>query len=191
MNTSFLKKVIVVVSILIPVIVTVLIFKPQSFFSLNEESNFNIHFFPKLHAVLNSLTAACLILSLFFIRQKKVFLHKFFNWSAVALSSLFLISYVLYHSMAPSVKFGDINHDNIVDAFEKIQAGNLRYFYYFVLLTHILLACVIVPLVLFTLLAIYKISIERHRKIAKITWPLWLYVAITGVVVYFLISPYY
>ena len=113
------------------------------------------------------------------------------NLVAVVLSAIFLISYVIYHSSNPSVKFGDLNHDGILSEDEKLQAGTLRYIYYFILISHITLSAVIIPLVLFTLQRAFQERFDKHRRLARITWPIWFYVAVTGVIVYLMISRYY
>ena len=107
------------------------------------------------------------------------------------LSAVFLVSYVIYHATNPSTRFGDLNHDGLLSDAEKQQAGTLRYVYYFILSSHILLSGIIIPFVLFTMQRAYQQKFEKHRKLARITWPLWFYVAVTGVVVYVMISPYY
>jgi putative membrane protein len=91
----------------------------------------------------------------------------------------------------PSTRFGDLNHDGVLSEFEKQQAGFLRYVYYVILSSHILLSGIIIPFVLFTLQRAYQRRFPQHRRLARITWPLWLYVAVSGVVVYIMISPYY
>jgi putative membrane protein len=89
------------------------------------------------------------------------------------------------------VKYGDLNHDSVLDAEEKLKAGSLRYVYYFILSTHIILSGIIIPFVLFTLQRAFQERFDKHKKLARITWPLWFYVAVSGVVVYLMISPYY
>ena len=178
---------IAIVSILIPVVVAVLFVLPKPDIAIN----FDVRVMPFFHAVLNSATAVLLLASLYFIKNGHTKAHKWTNITAVILSVCFLLSYVTYHFLTESTKFGDINHDQVVDASEIAVLGGIRYLYYFLLLTHIVLAVVIVPLVLFTLLRAFQNDNERHRRIARITWPLWFYVAITGVIVYIMISPYY
>ena len=178
---------IAIISIAIPVVVAILFYLPRP----NIEAGFNVYLLPLFHAILNSTTAVLLLGSLYFIRRGQVKAHKVTNLIAVALSALFLVSYVTYHFFTESTKYGDINHDHIVDAAEKAAVGGSAYLYYFILLTHILLAIVIVPLVLFTLLRGFQSDFVKHKKIARITWPIWFYVAITGVIVYVMISPYY
>lgn len=178
---------ITIVSIAIPVVVAILFVLPKP----DVEAGFDVKVMPFFHAVLNSATAVLLLASLYFIKNGKKTAHKWANLSAVALSVLFLLSYVTYHFLTESTKFGDIDHNGIVDAAETAAIGGIRYLYYFLLLTHILLAIVIVPLVLFTLLRGFQSDWPKHRRIARVTWPIWFYVAITGVVVYMMISPYY
>ncbi len=178
---------IIIVSIAIPLAVACIILIPQVKFN----PGFNTGSLPLFHAILNSTTAILLMASLYFIKNKWIRAHKTANLTAVVLSSVFLVSYVIYHASNPSVKFGDLNHDGILSDSEKIHAGSLRYVYYFILSSHIILSGVIIPLVLFTLQRAFQERFDRHRKLARITWPIWFYVAVTGVVVYIMISPYY
>ncbi|AWO01291.1 DUF420 domain-containing protein [Chitinophaga alhagiae] len=178
---------IAIISIVIPVVVAVLFVLPKP----DIETGFDVRVMPFFHALLNSATAVLLLASLFFIKNGYATAHKWANLTAVILSVCFLLSYVTYHFLTESTKFGDMNHDQVVDAMEIAAAGNIRYLYFFFLLTHIVLAVVIVPLVLFTLLRAFQGDNARHRKIARFTWPIWFYVAVTGVVVYIMIQPYY
>ncbi|HWB92676.1 MAG TPA: DUF420 domain-containing protein [Puia sp.] len=180
-------KAIIVVSIAIPAAVAFLILVPQA----RVNFGFNTHSLPLFHAILNSSTAILLLASLYFIRHGQVRAHKRANWTAIILSSIFLISYVIYHASNPSTRFGDLNHDGLLSEAEKQQAGPIRYVYYVILSTHIILSAVIVPFVLFTLQRAYQEKFDKHRRLARITWPLWLYVAVSGVIVYIMISPYY
>lgn len=181
------NKAIVIVSIAIPAAVAFLILVPQA----KIEVGFNTRSLPLFHAILNSSTAILLLASLYFIRHGQVKAHRRANWTAVVLSTIFLVSYVIYHASNPSVRFGDLNHDGVLSDSEKQQAGFLRYVYYFILSSHILLSGIIIPFVLFTLQRAYQRRFPQHRRLARITWPLWLYVAVSGVVVYIMISPYY
>lgn len=178
---------IAIVSILIPIVVAVLFVLPKP----DIQTGFNVSVMPFFHALLNSTTAVMLVASLIFIRRGQLKAHKTANLIAVGLSALFLVSYVTYHFLTESTKFGDADHNGIVTAAETAAVGSFRYVYYFVLLTHILFSIVIVPLVLFTLLRAFQNDNPRHRRIAKITWPIWFYVAVTGVIVYIMIQPYY
>ena len=178
---------IIIVSIAIPLAVAFIILVPQA----KIDFGFNTRSLPFFHAILNSSTAILLLASLYFIKNGQIKAHKRANLLAVVLSSIFLVSYVIYHASNPSTRFGDLNHDGILSDVERQTAGVLRYVYYFILTTHIILSGIIIPFVLFTLQRAYQEKFDRHRKLARITWPMWLYVAVTGVVVYLMISPYY
>lgn len=164
---------IAVLSVVIPLVVAFLIFIPQT----GKLGDTDVTFLPKLHALLNSLTAIALIVGYRYIRKKNIRFHRFAMTTAFVLSAFFLISYVTYHYQAAPTTYGG--------------TGVLRTIYYFVLITHIVLAAVIVPFVLLSIYFAVSNQIARHRRISKWTFPLWLYVAVTGVVVYFMISPYY
>ena len=178
---------IIVVSIAIPLAVAFLIFGSHTKINLG----FNTSSLPLFHAILNSTTAILLLASLYFIKNQWIRAHRAANLTAVVLSSIFLISYVIYHSSNPSVRYGDLNHDGILSEDEKLKAGNLRYVYYFILSSHIILSGIIIPFVLFTLQRAFQERFDKHKKLARITWPMWFYVAVTGVIVYIMISPYY
>jgi len=149
------------------------------------------YYLPLLNAVLNGSCSILLVLSLYFIKQKNIAMHKKINITAFVLSSLFLVSYIVFHYLAPETKYGDLNGDHIVSAAEKTVAGSLRYVYYFILITHIILAAIVLPLVLFSFNYALQNQISRHKKIVRWTWPIWFYVTVTGVIVYIMISPYY
>jgi putative membrane protein len=186
-RTRNLTGAIIAVSIAIPVAVAFIILAPQA----KLELGFNTRTLPLFHAILNSTTAILLLASLYFIRQGQVRAHKTANLTAVALSCIFLVSYVIYHAANRSTRFGDLNHDGLLSEAEKLAAGPLRYVYYVVLTSHIFLSAIIIPFVLFTLQRAFQERFDKHRKLARITWPLWFYVAVSGVVVYLMISPYY
>jgi putative membrane protein len=152
---------------------------------------FNPHVFALINAVINSMVAVLLLVGLFAALARKLTLHKNIMLVAISLSVIFLITYILHHLFAGSTLYGDLDKNMIVDDAEKQAAGNMRYVYYFLLSTHIVLAGVSLPFILFTA---YRGLIDerpQHRKIAKITWPLWFYVALTGPIVYWMISKYY
>ena len=111
--------------------------------------------------------------------------------TAIALSVVFLVSYIAHHLLAGETKFGDLNHDGILSDIEKSEAGSLRIVYYILLATHIPLAAIILPFILFTAYRALTGDYEKHKRLVRITWPVWLYVALSGVMVYLLISPYY
>jgi putative membrane protein len=137
---------------------------------------FNVKMLPALNSSLNFTTALLLSAGYYFIRKKQIRSHRLCMLSAFILSALFLISYVIYHSMAEETRFGG--------------EGWIRPVYYFILITHIVLAAAIVPLVLVTLMRALRERFDRHKKIARWTLPLWLYVAVSGVVVYLMLRPY-
>jgi putative membrane protein len=109
----------------------------------------------------------------------------------MVLSILFLVSYICHHLFAGETRFGDLNHDGIISDDEKTTAGSMRMVYYILLITHIPLAGIILPFILFTAYRGLIAEYPRHKKLARITWPIWFYVAVTGVIVYWMISPYY
>ena len=158
---------------------------------LNVDLGFNSHLFAKANAFINFSVTILLLAGLWAIKRKKYLLHKRIMVAAIILSILFLVSYICHHLFAGETKFGDIDHNGIVSLDEKTMAGSLRIVYYFILGTHIPLAGIILPFILFTAYRSLTGEYERHKKLARITWPVWLYVAITGVAVYLMISPYY
>ncbi len=160
-------------------------------FKLDVDLGFNVHLFALANAVINSLVTLLLISGLVAIKQKKYLLHKKIMMAAIILSVLFLVSYICHHLFAGESKFGDLNHDGVLSDGEKAQAGSLRILYYFILATHIPLAGIILPFILFTAYRGLTGEYYKHKKLVRITWPVWFYVAVTGVVVYLLISPYY
>jgi len=138
---------------------------------------FNEHIFARINAAINSAVSLLLLSGLIAVKNKKYLLHKRIMITAIILSSLFLVSYICHHFFTGETKFGG--------------TGTIRYVYYFILGTHIILAAIILPFILFTAYRSMIGEFERHKKLARITWPIWFYVAVTGVVVYFMISPYY
>lgn len=182
------KTFIIVVSILIPAVVAILFTVKLKDFGIHVEP---LSFLPPIYAATNGLTAIILVWAVMAIKKGNRKLHEKLMTFAIALSVAFLVMYVSYHMTADSTKFGDLSHDGILDEIEKAKIGSLRYVYFFILITHILLSIAIIPLVLVTYVRALAKRFDRHKKIAKITFPLWLYVAVTGVVVYLMISPYY
>lgn len=164
---------IAVLSIAIPVVVAYLFYGPKT----DSNAPIDVSGLPKLHAILNSLTALALITGFYFIRKRRLTAHRASMLTAFVLSSLFLISYVTYHYFGKQTSYGG--------------EGTLKYIYFFILITHIVLATIIVPLVLLTVYFAITDQFQKHRRIARFTFPVWLYVAVTGVLVYLMISPYY
>ena len=160
-------------------------------YKLDVNLGFDEHIFAKANAVINSIVAVLLLAGLYSARTKRYTTHRNIMLTAMALSVLFLLSYVLHHLFAGEARFGDINHDGIVSESEKAAAGSIRYLYYVLLSTHILLAGIVLPFILFTAYRALINENAAHRKLAKITWPIWFYVAVTGPLVYLMISPYY
>lgn len=146
---------------------------------------------PLINAYINGTCSLLLLLSLYFIMQKNIVVHKRLNITAFVLSSLFLIFYIIFHYLAPETKFGDLNGDHLVSEAEKMAVGNLRYVYYIILISHIILAAIVLPLILFSFNYALQNQIPRHKKIVRWTWPIWFYVTVTGVIVYLMIAPYY
>jgi putative membrane protein len=138
---------------------------------------FNVHLFAKINAVLNSIVAVLLIAGLYAVKQRKFETHKKIMITAIIVSSLFLVSYICHHLFAGDTSFGG--------------KGWIRPVYFIILITHIFLAATILPFILFTAYRALIAEWPQHKKLARITWPIWFYVAITGVIVYLLISPYY
>ena len=160
-------------------------------FKLQIDLGFNVHLFALANAIINSLIAILLVAALIAVKNKRFQLHKNFMMTALILSVVFLVSYIAHHLLAGEAKFGDSNHDGVVSAEEIAAVGNLRVVYFVILITHIFLAAVILPFILFTAYRALIAEFPTHKKLARITWPLWFYVAITGPIVYWFISPYY
>ena len=185
-NDKKAKLFIYIVSVVVFAAVVVL-----SKYKLNFDPVFNVHVFAMANAIINSGVAILLLAGLVAVKQKKYELHKKIMLSAILLSVLFLLSYIAHHLLAGETKFGDVNHDGILSIDEKLLVGNLRMVYYIILATHIPLAAVVLPFILFTAYRALTGEYDKHKKLVRITWPVWFYVAITGVAVYWMINPYY
>ena len=175
MDTIALKekkfnRLITLVSVIVPVVVAIL-------FGVKIPNVERLGFLPPIYASINGLTAILLLVAVWAIKNGKRKLHQNLMTSCIGLSLVFLLMYIAYHMTADSTTFGG--------------QGAIKYVYYFILVSHIILSIVIIPLVLKTYARAYLGKFEAHRKLAKITFPIWLYVAITGVIVYLMISPYY
>jgi putative membrane protein len=168
------KKLITALSIVIPIVVAALFSINLKRLGINVEP---LSFLPPIYATINGITAITLIAAVMAIKKGNRKLHEQLNTFAIACSLVFLLMYIAYHITSDSTKFGG--------------EGVIKYVYYFILISHILLSIIIIPLVLTTYMYAKLGYFERHKKIAKKTFPLWLYVAITGVVIYIMISPYY
>lgn len=161
------RKIIIALSIAIPVVVAVL-FKVKI-------DGVNLSFLPPIYAGINAVTALLLSIALVAIKNKNIALHKLLINICLGLSLLFLACYVAYHMTSDPTHYG----------------GNSTFLYYFLLISHVVLSVVVIPIVLFTYLFAWQGDFDKHRKWTKIAFPLWLYVAITGVIVYVMIAPYY
>jgi putative membrane protein len=182
------NNLIIVVSIIIPIVVAILFSIKLKDFGIKVAP---LNFLPPIYATINGITALLLIAAVVSIKNGKRKLHETLMTIAILCSIVFLIMYVAYHLTANSTKFGDSNHDGIVDAAELAIVGSMRIVYFLILISHIALSVIIIPLVLFTYAHALAEKFDKHKKLAKITFPIWLYVAVTGVVVFLMISPYY
>jgi putative membrane protein len=168
-NQEPYQKLIIALSVIIPLTVAIL-------FKVKIEG-FDFSFLPPIYASINGVTSILLLLALLAIKNGNRRVHETIMKVCIALSAAFLVMYVAYHMTSDPTAFGG--------------DGFVKYVYYFILITHIILSIAVIPLVMFTFVRALSQNFDRHRKLAKITFPIWLYVAITGVVVYLMISPYY
>lgn len=165
-------KLINTLSVVIPIVVAILL-GIRTKVNLGEWTTI----LPHLNAIINSLTAVFLLVGLWFIKQKNIKYHQYMMTTAFGLGALFLVFYVLYHLTNPSTSYGGV--------------GGIRYLYYFILISHILMSLVVLPFVLRAMFFAVTKRFEQHRKVTKFAFPIWLYVSITGVIAYLMISPYY
>ena len=185
-NDTLARTVIFSVSILIFILVSFL-----GKYQLPIEVGFNVHIFALLNAIINSLVSIVLVAALVAVKRKNYLLHKRLMFSAIVLSVFFFLTYIAHHLLAGEARFGDVDKNGIVTADEKALVGNIRYFYYLILFTHILLAGIILPFILFTAYRALTGEWVKHKRLARYTWPVWFYVAITGTIIYLMIRPYY
>lgn len=150
-----------------------------------------IYRLPALNAILNGTCSVLLVLSLLAIKRRNIQLHKRLNLTAFVLSALFLISYVTAHYFIPDTRYGDTDHDGAMSVAESAAVSGIKPVYLVILLTHIFLAIVVLPMVLLSFYYGLTDQREKHRKLTRFSYPIWLYVTVTGVVVYLMISPYY
>ncbi len=182
------NKLIIAVSIVIPIVVALLFGVKLRDFGFDVAP---LSFLPPIYATINGLTAIVLVVAVNAIRNGNQKLHERLMTFAIGLSVAFLVMYVAYHMTADSTKFGDSNHDGLTDATEIAAVGATRIVYFVILISHIILSIAIIPMVLISYVRALSQQFDRHRKLARITYPIWLYVAVTGVIVYWMISPYY
>ena len=192
-NINLYNRLTVIVSILVPVVVALLLFLKWDLDKLVfdlRSPNFEpiiliedlpiakpLKFLPPIYATINGITAIILVMAVYYIKRGKRNIHENLIKICIALSLCFLVMYIAYHITSDPTSFGG--------------EGAIKYIYYFILISHILLSITVIPFVLFSYIRAITGDFERHRKIAKITFPVWLYVAVTGVIVYIMISPYY
>ncbi len=192
-DSKFYNILIWIISVLVPIVVALLLFVKWEY----DKLIFNLRipnsdplvllenlpiakpltFLPPIYATINGITALLLVAAVYFIKNGKRRIHENLMKTCIGLSLLFLIMYIAYHITSDPTPFGG--------------SGFIAIMYFFILITHILLSIIVIPLVLVTYLKAFKSDFVSHKKIARITFPVWLYVAVTGVVVYLMISPYY
>lgn len=185
-NDRWANRIIIAVSVIVFVAVTAL-----SRVELKVNLPFAVHTFAGINAWLNTAVAICLVAALLAVKSKKYVAHKNIMLAAILLSVLFLLSYIAHHLFAGNTYYGDVNGDGIVSEDEKLTIASTRTLYYVMLFTHIPLAGIILPMILYTAYRALTGEYTRHKKLARITWPVWLYVAVTGVAIYWMIKPYY
>lgn len=192
-NIKLYNRLTVIISVFVPIVVALLLFlkwdADKLIFDLRSP-NFEpiilmenlpfaepLKFLPPIYAAINGLTAIILVMAVYFIKKGNRLIHETLIKICIALSLCFLVMYIAYHITSDPTSFGG--------------KGLIKYFYYFILISHILLSITVIPFVLFSYIRAISGDFKRHKKIAKITFPIWLYVAVTGVIVYLMISPYY
>lgn len=181
----FLRLIWIVTAVVLVVVVVLKIVPPPA-----TKPSF-IYLLPHIIGGINAVCSVLLILSLIFIKRKMIQAHKITNVITFILSAFFLVFYILFHLYEKDTRYGDIDHNGILSAAELAAVGASRMIYFVILITHIMLAVIVLPLILISFLRGFSMQIERHRKIVRWAYPVWLYVAVTGVIVYLMISPYY
>lgn len=174
MNDKFIFRSVLAISVFVFAVVVIL---NRKIIPVTIPTPDFVYFLPKLNAIINGTCSVLLLLSLYFIKNKNIAMHKRLNITTFLLSSLFLVSYIIFHYFVKETTFGG--------------TGAVKTIYYFILLTHIPLAAFVLPLVLLSFNNGLKMEVEKHRKLVRWTFPIWLYVTVTGVIVYLMISPYY
>lgn len=182
------RKWIIILSVAIPLVVAILFGVKLKDLGYDVKP---LSFLPPIYATINGITAVLLFSAVMAVKNGKRKLHENLMKTAIACSVAFLAMYVAYHMTDGGAVFGDLNGNRELDPNEKIAIGPIRYLYYFILFTHIVLSVIIIPFVLITYVRALAERFDKHKKLARITYPMWLYVAVTGVIVYLMISPYY
>lgn len=177
MNDKIILRIVTAISVFVFLVVLILQSKVITLFPAGAEIPGWVFFLPKLNAIINGTCSVLLVISLIQIRNRNIRVHKLLNIITFVLSSLFLVSYIIFHATGIQTTYGG--------------TGAIRYIYYFILITHIILAAVVLPLVLLSFYSGLQMNVIRHRKLVRWSFPIWLYVTVTGVIVYLMISPYY
>jgi len=188
-NLKLAKKLNVVAGILTIVVLLLVGMMRRPEFKISTDIDFS--FLPPFHSAMNALTAVTLLIALYFIKNKNIEAHRKSIYTAMGLSAIFLLSYVVYHFTTEETLFGDINADGSVDAAEKALVGIKRSIYLLLLISHISLAGISLPFILLTFIKAYTGQIEKHKKMARWVWPVWFYVAVSGPICYLMLKPYY
>ncbi|MDP3469308.1 MAG: DUF420 domain-containing protein [Daejeonella sp.] len=177
MSDKLISRIITAVSIIVLIVVVILQSKLLNIFPQKESIPSWVFSLPLFNAIINGSCSILLVLSLYFIKRKNIKAHKNVNILTFILSSLFLVSYIIFHATGIKTTYGGV--------------GAIRTFYYIILITHIILAAIVLPLVLFSFQKGLQMKVEQHKKLVRWTYPIWLYVTVSGVIVYLMISPYY
>ncbi|MFD2161215.1 DUF420 domain-containing protein [Paradesertivirga mongoliensis] len=177
MNDKLAFRLVTAVSIVVFLVIVILQSRIITVFPVGSEIPSWVFFLPKLNAMINGTCSVLLLISLYQIKRRNIQAHKILNITTFILSSLFLVSYIIFHATGIRTSYGG--------------EGAIKAFYYFILITHIILAAVVLPLVLLSFYSGLRMNVARHRKLVRWSYPIWLYVTITGVIVYIMISPYY
>ena len=188
-NDSKAKWLIGIFSVIVFSVVTVL--GKYNLADKKIDLGFDLHIFALTNAVINGAVALLLIVGLYFAKQKIFELHKKVMMTAMVLSILFLVSYICHHLLAGETMYGETDGIKGLSDLEKAAAGNTRFVYYIILATHIPLAGLALPFILFAAYRALTGEYDKHKKLVRVIWPVWFYVAVTGVIVYVMISPYY
>src|SRR5690606_12678051 len=177
MNDKAIFRLVGAVSVIVLLVVILLQANIVNLFPNHDVLPKWVQFLPTLNALINGTCTILLLISYYFIRRKNIIMHKTLNITTFILSCLFMVSYLIVHSAGMETKFGG--------------QGAIRYVYFFILITHIILAAIVLPLVLLSFYRGMMMQVEKHKKLVRWSFPIWLYVTISGVLVYLMISPYY
>jgi len=177
MNDKAIFRLVGAVSVIVLLVVILLQANIVNLFPNHDVLPKWVQFLPTLNALINGTCTILLLISYYFIRRKNIKMHKTLNITTFILSCLFMVSYLIFHSAGMETKFGG--------------QGAIRYVYFFILITHIILAAIVLPLVLLSFYRGMMMQVEKHKKLVRWSFPIWLYVTISGVLVYLMISPYY